>query len=108
MFRRSSRSIGRWLERQQERFKGSPRRQEIEYAFLFVATFISETVLSIDTIVTADRLWYFAGPTTLLFEFLSYAVLFAILSEDRKRSWPRFLSAALGATAGAMVATATF
>ena len=75
-----------------------------EYAFLFGASFLGECVLSVDTIVTAHGYWFAAGGTTLLYEVLTFVVLYAILDDNRRRSWPKFISAALGASAGAMVA----
>ncbi len=59
--------IGRWTDKQLARFKEHPRRVRIECALLFVACFVSECVLSVDTIVTSKGMWLAAGGTTLLF-----------------------------------------
>lgn len=76
-----------------------------EHVFLFAASFVSECVLSVDTIFTAHGFWAAAGCTTLTFEVLNFVILIAILGDGPKRSASKFTAAALGATAGAMLAT---
>jgi FtsH-binding integral membrane protein len=98
--------LSRWIDKELARLKEHPHRLKIECALLFVACFVSEWVLSVDTIVTAKGLWLAAGGTSLVFEFLTFVVLFTLLDENRRRSWPRFIAAALGSACGAMVAVA--
>jgi len=93
----SARAVTKWIRTQQSK---------AEYLFLFGASFLGECVLSVDTIVTAHGFWFAAGGTTLLYEVLTFVILYAILDDNRRRSWPKFMAAALGASCGAMVAVA--
>ena len=90
--------VRRWIKTQQSELRA-------EHAFLCVAAFVNEMILSLDTICTANGYWFAAGCTTLTFEVLTFVILVAILGDGTKRSVSKFTAAALGATAGAMLAT---
>lgn len=91
--------VRKWIKARQSELRA-------EHAFLFAAAFVSEIILSLDVIVTAHGFWAAAGCTTLTFEVLNFVILIAVLGDGPKRSVSKFLAAALGATAGAMIAVA--
>jgi hypothetical protein len=101
------RGIRRWINAQISRYKTHPHRLAIECVILFLAGFLEDYVLSLDTIVTANRLWLAAGATSYCVVMLQSTVLYSLV-DDRITAWPKIQSLAFGCATGAMLAVAFF
>ena len=100
---KSARTLAKWMDSQLSRFKAHPNRNAIECAILFVAGFSEDFILSFDTIVTANKLWHYAGATSWLIVIMQFAV-FRNIMDDRITAWRKIMSLAFGCALGAMVA----
>lgn len=104
--KKTVRSLGKWIEAQQERIKEHPHRERIECVILFVSGMLMDGILSLDTLVTAHNAWAAAGATSLFVTFLSYAVFPYVVDEGKVVKWTKLWSLGFGCAGGAMLVTA--
>ena len=106
MARKSSvKAFGRWFDAQLAKIKAHPHRLEIECGILFIGGMFIEAVLSIDTIVTANRMVIGAGITSYSIEVLNTTVFRYVIDDGMRINNAKLQALALGSAAGAMLAT---
>jgi hypothetical protein len=103
--RNTVKAFGKWFDAQLAKIKEHPQRLTIECTILFVAGMFIEAVLSIDTIVTANRMVIAAGFTSYSIEVLNTTVFRYVIDDGMRINNAKLQSLALGSAAGAMLAT---